>query len=161
MDPFTIIAIIVGVAITLFLIFVEDSFEKLFGWLLRGPFRLLGLQTGKGPLAAHASVQGDRLEITLENRGKHELKLAAVEGRDGNQKRQYPEPLLADQDSGAASGKAEAHKQFGKVALQPGESRTVALDAAELAAMDCRTLSVIDADGKYWPVEGFDPNAIG
>jgi len=150
MDLIAIIGIAVGLMIVVLLIVVDEAFYKLFGWL----FTLFGLQSGKGPLIARVSARNERLELTIENRGKHKVRLAAVEARDGSQKRHFPTPCLDEQDLADASDEGAAHKQFATIVLDPGEARIVFLDPAELASLDCRTLSILDSNGRAWPVEG-------
>ena len=144
-----IIGATVGLGFALVYYLVDETSYKTVGYL----FRILGLQSGKGPLVIRATTQDLRLTLTLENRGTDRLKLAAVEGRDGNQERHFPTPYLDEASFRSASSQSTAHRQFSKVVLGAGESRTVILDLAELVDMDCRTLAVIDTNGHAWPLK--------
>ena len=126
------------------------------GWFLDRLFRLLGLQSGEGPLDVRAAADGARVVLTVQNRGKHRMRLAAVEGRDASQRRVFPTPWLDEREIGTATTKAQRIKQFARVVLGPGESRTILLDRDELIDMNCRTLAILDRDGRSWPVDGFD-----
>ena len=88
-----IVYLIIGIVTLLAiagLFFIDNALDRVFGWL----FRKVGLQSGNGPLLVRSKVQGEQLLLSLENQGKDALKLAAVEGRDGNQKKCYPAPCL-------------------------------------------------------------------
>jgi hypothetical protein len=152
-----IVAAVVGLGLAAAYFLCDEAFYRTIGWL----FRMLGLQSGKGPLVIHTTTHGEKLILTLENQGTDRLKLAAVEGRDGNQKRHFPRPYLDEESFRSASAKNVA-QQFSKIALGPGESRTFILDLAQLTNMDCRTLAVLDTNGHAWPVEGFSetPNSF-
>jgi hypothetical protein len=94
-----------------------------------------------------SKVQGEQVLLSLENQGKDALKLAAVEGRDGNQKKCYPAPYLEAQDFRAGHEEGVRFKQFAGITLAPEEVRIVILDQHELAALGCRTLAVLDQRG--------------
>ena len=74
----TVVAGAVGLAVALLLHFIDDAGEKLMGWF----FRLVGLQSKRGPLTAEAVVDGERTVLRLVNQGKYTLRLLTVEGRD-------------------------------------------------------------------------------
>jgi hypothetical protein len=124
-------------------------------------FYLLGLKSGKGPLDVRAAVDGTRVVLTLQNRGRQNIRLAAVEGSDATQRRVFPAPSLDEQGIEAATAKAQSHEQLARVVLGSGECRTIVLDRDELVDMKCRTLAILDGDGRSWPVDGFDATELG
>ncbi len=130
------------------LFFIDNSFDRMIGWL----FRKGGLQSGNGPLMVRSKVQ---VLLSLENQGKDALQLAAVEGRDGNQKKCYPAPCLEARDFRAGHEEGARLKQFAGITLARGEVRIVILDHDELAALGCLTLAVLDQRGNTWPIRGF------
>lgn len=154
MDPITLAIIVVAVVFFAFLVLVEDAFEKLTGTLLRPFFRRVGLETGSGPLVATATQAGDSVAVTVENRGQHRIKLASVEGRDGGGGRCFPLAVLDSFMVGSADENV-ARKAIAGIALEPGAPRSLYLDPRELADLGCRSLAIIDGNGKTWPVEGF------
>ena len=142
----------IGVLLLIFIHFgLERGLETLIEWL----FKKSGLQSGDSPLRASARWKEDQLELTLENLGKEKFKLAAIEGRDRNGGRHFPIPCLIGVGSSAPCDEATSRKQFSKITLVSGEPITVDLGAAEVQAMDCRSLNVLGDRGRAWPVEGF------
>jgi len=116
---------------------MQDFFEFLFD--------LLTLKSRKhGPLAVRAEVHGDQVQLTLQNQGKRKMEFAAVQGRAGNGTRCFPLTDLAV-----------------RTALRRAEAQTLRLDAAELRALDCHGLEVLDTKGKAWPVTNFDSTRLG
>ncbi len=136
------------------LFFIDNAFDRIFGWL----FRKAGLQSGNGPLMVGSRAQGEKFILSLENQGTDSLMLAAVEGRDRDQKKCYPLPCLKKEDFRAGGTKGARFKQFAGIVLQPGEERPVILDLDELAALGCLTLTVLDQRGNKWPVCDFGSN---
>lgn len=136
------------------LFFIDNALARVFGWL----FRKVGLQSGNGPLLVRSKVQGEQLLLSLENQGKDALKLAAVEGRDGNQKKCYPAPYLEAQDFRAGHEERVRFKQFAGIILARAEVRIVILDQDELVALGCRSLAVLGQRGNKWPIPGFGPD---
>ncbi len=152
-----IVYVIIGIVTLLAIagvVFIDNAFDRIFGWL----FRKAGLQSGNGPLMVRSKVQAEQVLLSLENQGKDALKLAAVEGRDGNQKKCYPAPCLEAQDFRAGNEEGARFKQFAGITLARGEVRIVILDHDELAALGCLTLTVLDQRGNKWPVCDFGSN---
>ena len=149
----TIIIVVLGLALTAFLIFVEDAFEKITGRLLSPLFRAVGLKTGSGPLVGSVEERGDRVVVTLENRGRGPLRLGAVEGRDSAGKRCYPVAYSDASTFGSLDPKT-AGKAIARLSIEAGASQVLLLDPKDLANLGCRTLAMIDADGRLWPVSG-------
>lgn len=143
-----VVVVLVGAALQFFF---EEALDKLADWF----FRLVGLETGSGPLAVSAVEEQDMILLTLENRGKGGLKLLAVEGSNGVGQRKHPVPYLKEDDVRGELAEAEARKRFSQTVLGPGESGSVLLKASEVSALDCKTLAILDAKGRSWPVEGY------
>jgi hypothetical protein len=152
----TICGIVVGLGMAIVLIFVEIGGERLFDRLLR----LLGLESGEGPLEVRAAVDGARVVLTVQNRGKHKIRLAGIEGRDASQRRVFPTPMLDEREIDAATAQAQLFKQLARVVLGPDESRRIMLDRDELVDLNCRALAILDSDGRSWPVDGFDATEL-
>ncbi len=136
------------------LFFIDHVFDGFFEWL----FCKAGLQSGNGPLVVGSRSQGKKIILSLENKGKYAMKLAAVEGIDGNQKKCYPVPYLEKDAFFTGDEKRERFKQFAGMKLKPGKESTVILDQDELAALGCLTLGILDQRGNKWPVCGFEPD---
>jgi hypothetical protein len=153
----TIIAVVVGLLIVYVVVFVDIMGERLFDRVLRA----VGLSSGEGPLAVHATHHGGRLVLTIRSEGAHPMGLAAVEGRSESGKRIFPSPSLDEGDPRTPEAPGAAQRAFSKVRLGPGESMTVYLDPDELAETNCRSLAILDATGRAWPVEGFDGASLG
>jgi hypothetical protein len=145
-SSWTIAAIAVGLVMFVGHLLVDNWIGRLIDWA----FAAVGLQSGKGPLVARVERRDTRLALTLENRGKHRLRLAGLQGRDGNDKLVFPTPYV----DGAAA------RQPPKMVIESGESQTIFLDPRELATLDCRTLAVIDSNAHSWVVTGFVPTSL-
>jgi hypothetical protein len=63
MDPITIIAIVAGLLIAGFLIFIENTFEKILNPILG----LIGLNASAGPLVCHKKQKETHIEIVIDN----------------------------------------------------------------------------------------------
>jgi hypothetical protein len=152
----TIIVVVLALGLAAAYFLAHEAFDKVIGRFFRG----LGPQSGEGPLIIRAAAYEERLKLTLENRGKDNMKLAAVEGRDRHGQRLFPKPYL--DEKGFRSGPATSlAQQFSRIVLGPSESRIVVLDLADLRAMDCRSLAVLDTSGRAWPVTEFAPDSQG
>ena len=161
MKLFVTIAVTVGLVGGLILLLVgriwfEWTFDRLFDRLLR----LSGLQSGEGPLVVSAAANRARVVLTVQNRGKHKIRLAAVEGREASQRRVFPTPSFDERETDTATAKAQHLKQLSRVVLGPDESKTIILDRDELVDINCRTLAILDSDGRSWPVDGFDATEL-
>ncbi len=151
MDKVTAISVAVVIALVLGHLLVDRGIEG----LIDRAFRCFGLTSGKGPLLARIDASGDRLAVTMENRGKHQLRLAGLQGRDRNDKCVFPRPFSGEPGLHPATDE-EDRRRFAKAVLDPGEARRVFLDRSELLALDCRALAIIDTNAQVWMVEGFD-----
>ena len=150
MIDYWVIGIITILAIAI-LYFIDNAFDGFFEWL----FCKAGLQSGNGPVVVGSKSQGDKIILILENKGKYGIRLAAVEGLDGNQKKCYPVPCLEKDDFFTGDEKRKRFKQFSGIVLKPGKEITVILNQDELMALGCLTLAVLDQRGNKWPVRGF------
>ena len=91
MSWFTITAAILAIGVALLLFLIDDAFDKLWDRLLR----LLGFQSGAGPLVAELTRQQEQASILLINKGKQKIMLGAVEGIKHDKTQQFPTPLPA------------------------------------------------------------------
>ena len=150
MDPLTIILIAIAVIVTFFLILVEDAFDKLGDVF----FRAIGMQSGAGPLDANAASSDELVMLSLQNRGRHPIKIAAVEGRSPSGGRCFPLAFADPSDVGRVDEES-ARKVLARISIDAGASRTLVIEEAELARLECQSLAVLDTDGKAWPVSGY------
>ena len=146
--------LIVGVAIgtALLLYFVDNALHNIIDLI----FRLLGLQSGKGPLTAEVVVDSEKTVLKIVNEGKQALKLVAIEGRDHSDVRVMPISYLSEQEFHAPTAEEIARKQVAKVSVKSAEVVLVFLKTPELVALDCRSLAILDSRGSVWPVKGYN-----
>ncbi len=156
MNVLTLVAVVVGIVVFIIVWFVDSAFDKLIDKL----FTMLGLQSGGGPLIVKAAIEGGTIVLALENQGKHTFRVAGLAGRDGNRTKCFPTPYLNENDFDLPGAEKRVRKQFAKLSLGPGETKTVILNKSELIAMDCQTLTVLDTKGRAWPVEDLNAKAV-
>lgn len=148
MEPMVLLGIALGLGLAL-LYFLADRFSE---GVVDGLFRRLGLRSGEGPLAVRAERQGDWIEVTLENRGKSPIGLAAVQARDGGGRRIFPTPY---QDEAERTLPPEQlASRFAKEVLGPGSTCRVLLDSQELDSAEFHDLAVLDTGGQAWAAHG-------
>ena len=54
----------------------------------------VGRRFKPGPLVIHARDRGSHVELTLENRGKRKIKIAATQAHDDRNRRHFPDTDL-------------------------------------------------------------------
>jgi len=82
------------------------------------------------------------LLLVVHNEGKRALRYAAVQAKDDQGKRSFPQADL------------EVNADF-----PAGETLSIRVGVDELKAMGCRSLAVMDTSGHAWPVADI-PSAI-
>ena len=140
------------------LFLIDDAFDKLWDRLLHRLLRLLGFQSGAGPLVAELTRQQEQASILLINKGKQKIMLGAVEGIKHDKTQQFPTPYLPE-DVNHRPSEDEARKRFAKMSLLPGQSLLVILNAEELETLNCEELLILDRDGGRWPVQNLPAKA--
>ena len=151
MDPITIIAIIAGLVLAGVFSFIDDPFEK----MLSPIFRLIGLQSSTGPIDITLKQKDKCTELTIINNGKGKAKLAAIQVLGKNGKKEFPVPCTSESEAKeeVAEKKDKAlRKDFLSEKINPGSQKRVYLNSAKLDGCDLKSLSVIDMDGKFWPL---------
>ncbi len=154
-----IIYVVIGLGVTIvvaLLFMMENAFDSLGNWL----FTKLGWSSGHGPLLVEAKRNGDKLTLILHNRGQTRIKLAAVEGRDSNNRRHFPNPCIAEDDQDGIQTEEHSLRRFSKIVLDPQGSQTVSLNMTDLLTAGCSSLAIIDSNGKSWPVQQFNANEL-
>ena len=149
MDPITIIAILTGLLIAGFLIFIENAFEKILNPILS----LIGLNSSTGPLEVKISKRDQCLELAIENKRNTKARLAAIEVIDGEGKKSFPLPYpTEDESTQNASEKRmkEPRIQFSSEKINQGDRKYVYLNPNEFAGCSLESVSVLDIHGKYW-----------
>jgi hypothetical protein len=149
MDPITIIAILTGLLIAGFLIFIENAFEKILNPILS----LIGLNSSTGPLEVKISKRDQCLELAIENKRNTKARLAAIEVIDGEGKKSFPLPYPTEDESAQnASEKRvkEPRIQFSSEKINQGDRKYVYLNPNEFAGCSLESVSVLDIHGKYW-----------
>ena len=95
MDPITIIAIVAGLLIAGFLIFIENALEKILNPILG----LIGLNSSTGPLELKIRKREQCFELVIENKGNTKARLAAIQVIDGEGKKSFPLPYPTEDES--------------------------------------------------------------
>lgn len=98
---------------------------------------LYGRSGRKAHLDIRAAVEGDRVTLTLENRGKGKLRFAGVQVRGGDGKRHFPETDLAAQ-----------------TLLAAGEPVLVSFAVSEVRDLHPCVVEVLDTSGRAWTMQG-------
>jgi len=83
MDPITIIAIVTGLLIAGFLIFIENALEKILDPILG----LIGLNSSTGPLELKIRKREQCFELVIENKGNTKARLATIQVIDDEGKK--------------------------------------------------------------------------
>lgn len=109
MDPITIIAIVTGLLIAGFLIFIENTFEKTLNPILS----LIGLNSSTGPIEVKIRKRDQCLELAIENKGNTKARLAAIEVIDGKGKKSFPLPFSNKENAIQGMGE-KSEKKFEK-----------------------------------------------
>ena len=110
MDPITIIAIVIGLLIAGFLIFIENAFEKILNTILS----LIGLNSSTGPLKVKISKRDQCLELAIENKGNTKARLADIEVIDGKGKKSFPLPFSNEEAAIRGEWWKRAKRKFEK-----------------------------------------------
>ena len=151
MDPISIIGIGSGLLVGAFVTFTEDALDK----SLTPIFRFFGFQSSAGPTDIIAKQNGQVNELTITNNGKGKAKLAVTEAIGVNGKKTFPTPYADDFEAkGEVPEKRgkELRKHFISEKTDPGSPKKVYINSAELDEGDLKSISVLDMDGKFWPV---------
>jgi hypothetical protein len=149
MDPITIIAILTGLLIAGFLIFIENAFEKILNPILS----LIGLNSSTGPLEVKISKRDQCLELAIENKRNTKARLAAIEVIDGEGKKSFPLPYPTEDESAQNANEKrvkEPRIQFSSEMINQGDRKYVYLNPNEFAGCSLESVSVLDIHGKYW-----------
>ena len=149
MDPITIIAIVAGLLIAGFLIFIENALEKILNPILG----LIGLNSSTGPLELKIRKREQSFELVIENKGNTKARLAAIQVIDGEGKKSFPLPYpTEDESTHNASEKRmkELRIQFSSEKINQGDRKSVYLNPTELAGCSLDCVNVLDIHGKYW-----------
>ena len=149
MDPITIIAIVAGLLIAGFLIFIENALEKILNPILG----LIGLNSSTGPLELKIRKREQSFELVIENKGNTKARLAAIQVIDGEGKKSFPLPYpTEDESTHNASEKRmkELRRQFSSEKINQGDRKSVYLNPTELAGCSLDCVNVLDIHGKYW-----------
>jgi len=149
MDPITIIAIVAGLLIAGFLIFIENALEKILNPILG----LIGLNSSTGPLELKIRKREQCFELVIENKGNTKARLAAIQVIDGEGKKSFPLPYpTEDESTHNASEKRmkELRIQFSSEKINQGDRKSVYLNPTELAGCSLDCVNVLDIHGKYW-----------
>lgn len=150
MDTVTIIAITVGLILGIVHVFIDTGIGK----LIDRAFEILGLQWGKGPLRAQANWHGSHLMISLVNGGKHAMRLAGLQGRNGDDKPIFPVPGIGKRLP-VGDDKDGAFRELARLQIEAGESVELFLGRTDLLDLDCRRLVIVDSNARIWPVSGY------
>ena len=149
MDPITIIAIVAGLLIAGFLIFIENALEKILNPILG----LIGLNSSTGPLELKIRKREQCFELVIENKGNTKARLAAIQVIDGEGKKSFPLPYpTEDESTQNASEKRmkELRIQFSSEKINQGDRKSVYLNPTGLAGCSLDSVNVLDIHGKYW-----------
>ena len=151
------VALVVDAIISAALLFlVDDAWDSLSNWALTK----VGWPSGQGPLVVVAERNGDKLALNILNHGRAKIRLAAVEGRDGDNQRRFPTPYIPTNDQKAIPTEKQAFTHFGEIVLDAGDSQIVELRVADLLDSGCSSLAIIDSNGKSWPVQRFSVDEL-
>lgn len=151
MDPITIIAIVAGLLIAGFLIFIENTFEKILNPILG----LIGLNASTGPLVCHRKQKETHIEIVIENQGKAKANLATLSITNDQGKKIYPVPFSNEEDAVNGIGEKsekDIRKHLSSDKVNPGGNKIAYISLQELHGCNFQSLSVMDIHGKSWPV---------
>ena len=149
MDPITIIAILTGLLIAGFLIFIENAFEKILNPILS----LIGLNSSTGPLEVKISKRDQCLELAIENKRNTKARLAAIEVIDGEGKKSFPLPYPTEGEVTQNTSEKrvkELRIRFSSEKINQGDRKYVYLNPNEFAGCSLESVSVLDIHGKYW-----------
>ena len=148
---YAILAIIV--ILTISLIFLVDNFiGRLINWI----FSLFGSFGGESSVLSVSSEIGeDEIILTIKNEGKHNIKLAAVEGLNLDDSKFYPIPYFDKKEFKSITEK-ELRNQFANKSLNPKQTLSVFLNKGEIDYTACLGLNVLDASGNAWDAKNFN-----
>lgn len=149
MDPITIIAIVAGLLIAGFLIFIENALEKILNPILG----LIGLNSSTGPLELKIRKREQSFELAIENKGNTKARLAAIQVIDGEGKKSFPLPYPTEDESTHNTSEKrmkELRIQFSSEKINQGDRKSVYLNPTELAGCSLDCVNVLDIHGKYW-----------
>ena len=149
MDPITIIAIVAGLLIAGFLIFIENALEKILNPILG----LIGLNSSTGPLELKIRKREQSFELVIENKGNTKARLAAIQVIDGEGKKSFPLPYPTEDESTHNTSEKrmkELRIQFSSEKINQGDRKSVYLNPTELAGCSLDCVNVLDIHGKYW-----------
>jgi len=148
-DPITIIAIVTGLLIAGFLIFIENALEKILNPILG----LIGLNSSTGPLELKIRKREQSFELVIENKGNTKARLAAIQVIDGEGKKSFPLPYPTEDESTHNTSEKrmkELRIQFSSEKINQGDRKSVYLNPTELAGCSLDCVNVLDIHGKYW-----------
>lgn len=136
-----------GVLIVVFIIV-----DALVDGITRPLFVAVGLASGRGPLRITAHETGDTLSLTFENEGRGRINLALLRGFDHRGQRVLATPLPAIARFSKKHPEEDVVMSLGQKRIPGLGNTTATIDLEKLRALKCRTLDVLDADGREWPV---------
>ena len=149
MDSITIIAIVAGLLIAGFLIFIENALEKILNPILG----LIGLNSSTGPLELKIRKREQCFELVIENKGNTKARLAAIQVIDGEGKKSFPLPYPTEDESTHNTSEKrmkELRIQFSSEKINQGDRKSVYLNPTELAGCSLDCVKVLDIHGKNW-----------